>query len=308
MLVKGVSCGVGVLTLALLLPGCVLPVCDELEPAPPVDWQEVAFDAALTLDVSESSTVSNEELIAKYGGEGLDLIIRPLPDSGDRYLIIVDNARQMQTVVVPGTHLSNPNDILIDLSVDLVYAPELGINVDTGFRSTTRRLLADAAPFLRTDFHTNLYGYSLGAAVAALLGAYMVHDGYTVDRIYTFGQPKLTDAAGAQELAVLPLTRFKAARDLIPDIPTGTYQQFGPEVILLDGPFFVYLTMDNRNYANSTNLLYEFLADDVFLDDHFTYVTRTASKLPGPNTQVSFCDRQKYERAIVPADEGLASP
>jgi hypothetical protein len=308
MSIPRIPCVLGVSTLTLFLPGCLLPICGPLDTPPPIDWQAVAFDAGLALDVTHSSTISDEELIAKYGGDGRDLIIRPLPDSGDRYLIIVDDAQQMQTVVVPGTHLNNRHDILIDLSVDLTFAPELGINVDTGFRSTARRLLADAAPFLNTEFHTNVYGYSLGAAVAALLGAYLVHDGYMVDQIVTFGQPKLTDAAGAQQLAVLPLMRFKAARDLIPDIPTGTYRQFGPEIILLDGPFFVYLAMNDRNYGNSTDLLTELLANDVRLDDHFTYGTRTASKVPGPNTQVSFCDRQKYEQPNVPVDAGSPPP
>lgn len=109
-------------------------------------------------------------------------------------------------------------------------------------------------------------------------------------------------------MAVLPLTRFKAARDLVPDIPTGPYRQFGPEIILLDGPFFVYLAIDDPNYANSTDLLYELFANDGRLDDHFTYVTRTASKLPGPNTQVSFCDRQRHEGTNIPADEESPPP
>jgi triacylglycerol lipase len=308
MSVKRGWCGAGVTALCLLLPGCLPPLCDSLEPAPPIDWQEVALQAGLALDVTHSATVSDEELVAKYGGPGLDLIIRRVPKDGDRYLIILDAAQQVQTVVVPGTNLNNRNDILSDLSIHLAFDPELGINVDTGFRGTARALLSDAAPFLKTGFATNLYGYSLGGAVAALLGAYMEHDGYLVNRIVTFGQPKLTDVAGAQELAVLPLMRFKAARDLVPDIPAGTYQQFGPEIILLDGPFFVYLTSEDRNYGSSTELVSEVLAADVLLGDHFTYGSRTASKVPGPNTQVSFCERQMHEQTNVPADVGSPAP
>jgi triacylglycerol lipase len=307
MSVNRAWCSAGVTALALLLPGCLPPLCGPLEVPPPIDWQEVALQAGLALDVTHSATVSDEELVAKYGGPGLDLIIRLAPH-GDRYLIILDTVQQVQTVVLPGTHLNNRNDILIDLSIHLAFDPDLGINVDTGFRGTARALLADAAPFLNTGFETNLYGYSLGGAVAVLLGAYMEHDGYIVNSIVTFGQPKVTDVAGAQELAVLPLMRFKAARDLVPDIPAGPYQHFGPEVILLDGPFFVYLTSADRNYGSSTELVSEVLAADVLLADHFTYGSRTASKVPGPNTQVSFCDRQMHEQTNVLADVGSPAP
>jgi hypothetical protein len=85
--------------------------------------------------------------------------------------------------------------------------------------------------------------------VAAVLGLYMIEDGYKVDRIYTYGQPRFTTAAGVSQLGFLPLMRVVDENDLVPLLPPGVmvnkkfgpYQQVGPEVILLEGPDYVYL-------------------------------------------------------------------
>ena len=72
-------------------------------------------------------------------------------------------------------------------------------------------------------------GHSLGGAVAAILTAYMVNDGYKVERCVTFGQPKFTNADGVAQLEKLPITRVVDENDLVPMLPPIAFLSFGTE-------------------------------------------------------------------------------
>jgi len=46
-------------------------------------------------------------------------------------------------------------------------------------------------------------------------------DGHTIERIVTFGSPKLTDGAGAESLSDLPLMRVTHEDDMIALLPSA---------------------------------------------------------------------------------------
>ena len=86
-------------------------------------------------------------------------------------------------------------------------------------------------------------------AIAAVLAIYLVNDKYTVEKVVTFGQPKFTTNAGVEKLGFLQVTRVVDENDIVPMLPPftlinrthGAYEHIGPEIILLDGPRYVFL-------------------------------------------------------------------
>ena len=296
--------------MAVHVPACTppQPACAPADPAPAIDWQDTSYLANLALEVTHASYIGDDQQLQKYSGPGLTLLLRPIPSTGARYLVILDPARHLQTIVTPGTHLNNRNEILADLNTQLVYDDELQLQLAAGYRDTARSVRGDVCPLLNPYCNTQLVGYSLGGAVAAILAAYMTHDGYALDRVVTFGQPRVTDKSGAQLLAQLPLTRYKAARDVVPDLPSTAYRHFGSEIILLDGPYYVHLTMGYPDYDYTPGVITELSVTGASVIDHFTYTTRTQSKLDAPSTQLAFCDRTQYIELLVPIDFGAPPP
>jgi hypothetical protein len=84
----------------------------------------------------------------------------------------------------------------------------------------------------------------LGGAIAAITGLYLRAQGFSVE-VQTFGQPKVTNEAGARRADSLVLVRFLNGQDLVTQVPPlsyhpgnlGTYEHFGREVALLDGKY-----------------------------------------------------------------------
>ena len=104
------------------------------------------------------------------------------------------------------------------------------IPIHTGFDQDARAVWKDAQPYLKNGYQTYLVGHSLGGAVAAILGIYMIEDGYKVDKIYTYGQPRFTTATGVAQLGFLPLMRVVDENDLVPLLPPGLMvnKKYGP--------------------------------------------------------------------------------
>ena len=159
-----------------------------------------------------------------------------------RYFIETDIANREQTLSVRGT-AEKPN-VWQDIEITLIPDSVLGISLHSGFQTDAVAILEDASPHLRKDFSLRITGHSLGGAVAVILGLYLENEGYNVERVVTFGQPRFT----TQELDATSLsntTRVVNDRDLVPMIPPhsvfGAYQHSSPEVILREASDYVYL-------------------------------------------------------------------
>jgi triacylglycerol lipase len=177
----------------------------------------------------------------------------------------------------------------------------LAIPVHAGFDATTRVLYADMTPYLKRNYKTYITGHSLGGAIAALLAIHMIEDGYMVEKVVTFGQPKFTTTDGVKRLGFLTLTRVVDENDVVPMLPPttivnrvyGVYEHAGPEIILLEGPRYVFLPTHNADrisigeFGRSLNL-----AD---LKDHHmdNYLKRLSGKAKGA-VEVSYDEREKY--------------
>jgi len=168
-----------------------------------------------------------------------------VPSVDIRYFIETDTAAREQTLSIRGT-AERPN-VWEDIEVALVRDSRLGIRLHRGFQRDATAIYADATPYLRKDYALRITGHSLGGAVAAILAEYYAKDGYRVERVVTFGQPRVSTQKTSQDLDGLlaRTTRVVNELDVVPMVPPYSvirnYQHFPPEVILLEGPDYVYL-------------------------------------------------------------------
>lgn len=290
---------------SLLLCQCFLftEACGPLETPPDVDWTQISTFATNVFAVSKISN-SDDDLESTYTTGSIQATVRRIEITGDRYMVLVDGDQQTQTIYVPGTNTDDLSDIIADLEIEFAYDETLDAHFHEGFLDDARDVHNDVTPLLQAGYRTTVVGYSLGGATAVILSMYLDHDGYAVDQIVTFGQPKVTNAAGVAKFGHLPLTRFKAAEDGVPDLPPGfAYEHFGSLFMLLDGPYYVYLSPANASYWYATSFLDELADNDFNLNDHGSYPDRAASKVGVDLSQVAYCDRAEYIDDDAEAEE-----
>jgi hypothetical protein len=168
-----------------------------------------------------------------------------------QYFLETDTAQMTQTITIRGT--SNKANRMEDADIKKVPDPVLGVNLHKGFREDALAVRADLTPHLRKDYTIRVTGHSLGGAVAAIQAHFLFADGYKVERLVTFGGPKVTDAAGKEAVEdSIEVTRVVNEPDVVPTVPpqgltVGGYQHFGPEVILRPGREYVWLPGHDAN-------------------------------------------------------------
>lgn len=163
------------------------------------------------------------------------------PATGARAYLRRDDSAKVQWLAFRGTAA------LSDVRLDADYTQRddslAGVRLHKGFARAVADLTPLFAPHLRAGYRTRLTGHSLGGALAAITGLHLRAQGFEV-KVVTFGQPKVTNAAGARRADSLDLVRFLNGRDLVTQVPPldwspgklGSYEHFGREVALLDGP------------------------------------------------------------------------
>jgi triacylglycerol lipase len=216
-----------------------------------------------------------------------------------QYFLEQDDRAKIQYIAIRGT--ANKRNLIEDLELRIREDLALAIPVHIGFDATARLVYEDMKPYLKKSYTTYITGHSLGGAVAALLAIHMVDDGYKVDRVVTFGQPKFTTTDGVQKLGFLTLTRVVDENDVIPMLPPttifnrvyGVYQHAGPEVVLLDGPHYVYLPTHDAGRI-SIGEFGRSLSLASLADHHMdNYLGRIAAKT-GNAVAVRYNEREKY--------------
>ena len=219
-----------------------------------------------------------------------------------QYFIERDDRAKVQYIAIRGT--ANRKNLIEDVEMRIREDLALAIPVHAGFDATARVLYADMKPYLKPGYRTYITGHSLGGALAALLAIHMVEDGYKVDRVITFGQPKFTTTDGVDRLGFLSLTRVVDENDIVPMLPPttivnrvyGVYEHAGPEIILLEVPHYVFLPTHDADrisigeFGRSLNF--------ANLKDHHmdNYLNRLSLKAKGA-VEVSYDERENYVAA-----------
>ena len=194
-----------------------------------------------------------------------------------QYFIETDVANGTQTLSIRGT-ADKPN-VWEDVETALIPDSILGIPLHRGFQRDSTAVYKDAAPYFRKDLKLRITGHSLGGAVAVILAAYLEKQGYTVERLVTFGQPKFTTVPPSETISAVT-TRVVNEKDVVPMVPPYTvvrkYQHFAPEVILREGPDFVYLNehdADRLSIGDFWRNLTDFSAKDHHVDGYYSNIT-----------------------------------
>jgi triacylglycerol lipase len=289
---------VAALMCVALLAGCASLPKGELQTlGSEIVQEKVAFD---TLDVNAKRAKAAYAPPAQIRAAYPQTVRVATPGGRDvQYFVERDDKAKVQYIVVRGT--MDDKTLNEDFDVKLRDDRTTKIPIHTGFDQDARAVWKDVQPYLKNGYQTYLVGHSLGGAVAAILGIYMIEDGYKVDKIYTYGQPRFTTSKGVAQLGFLPLLRVVDENDVVPLLPPGLmnnrqfgpYEQVGPEVILLSGPDYVYLPSHDATELS----LGEFWRDlDVAdLKDHKlnNYIRRIDDKIAA-SRQVAYNSRENY--------------
>lgn len=284
-------------TLAVLAACRSLPEVIDSE-APQIDFAELLHLAEVYLAVRFESP---EEIHAEWGGYYERLEVVEILSTHNRYLLgALPGGRQ--EVVIRGT--TNWTNAAFDARIHRQWNVELGVELHKGFEEMAEALLQDLLPRLEPGRELVLFGHSLGAAEALILGLLLGGRGYPVRQVYASGQPRITDAAGALKFAGFPVLRIVNENDPVPllpasrDIPSArSYRHFGGALVLLDGPYFAYFQGDYVNEELGAvlwdNLVHGKLLEEFHEHSMKNYLLRIAPKLREA-VQVPFGNRLLY--------------
>jgi hypothetical protein len=231
-----------------------------------------------------------------------DLVVVDLAATQNRYMLGTRTAGKRHEVWIRGT-VTRQNAF-----TDMEYAKrrdtQLGINLHRGFLGYAAAVYADIVPRLRPGYEVVIFGHSLGAAEATILGMLLSTDGWKVTRVYASGSPRVTDAEGARKFADLPLLRIINEGDPVPLLPPRTlvspadpYVHLGPAVLLLDGPYYCMIGEQYGDEALGpefwSTVKVSGLRTDI--EEHLipAYLDRLTPKLSGP-VEVPWAARKSY--------------
>jgi triacylglycerol lipase len=197
------------------------------------------FDVKKSALLSSASYQSPDRIKEKLQIVHYSLIkAAELPNSAVSYFY-ARSPKGVQYLSFRGT--ANLDNVLVDLDIQLKQDPSLGIQLHQGFSSAAQAAYKDVL-FLDKTKPIQTTGHSLGGAVAVIVGMYLQRDGFQLQKIVTFGQPKVTNVGGAEVFEALPLLRVVTPADIVPLVPPlsplqissfDIYWHMGKEIILL---------------------------------------------------------------------------
>ncbi|HKP95502.1 MAG TPA: lipase family protein [Fibrobacteria bacterium] len=216
----------------------LLAACAPAKKFCPQDYA-VDFSEALRYATLADQAYAPDTVVARECGWDSCFFFRG-PASDARAFVRVDDSARIQWIAFRGT--SSIAEIKLDADYTQTEDSVLHMRLHRGFAAAARDLYPLIRPHLSSSYRTRMTGHSLGGAIAVVSGLYLRQEGFDVE-VETFGQPKVTNAAGALRADSLKLVRFLNGRDLVTQVPPlsfspgklGSYEHFGKEVALLDG-------------------------------------------------------------------------
>jgi pimeloyl-ACP methyl ester carboxylesterase len=196
-------------------------------------------------------------------------------------------ATKTQVIVVRGT--ANEENAFVDLALQLLPDKKTGIKLHQGFSKSANDFYQKALPALHKDYHIITVGHSLGGGVAVILAMYLDVDHFNVEKVITFGQPKVTNVTGARKFADLNIIRVVNPKDVVPLVPPldamdltklDIYWHMGKEIVLLDNHEYAVLegVKSMLRISRFTNVV----PDESNLQHHMMkeYLRRIADEIP----------------------------
>ena len=199
-----------------------------------------------------------------------------IPSVKVSYFLATIDAEKTHIISVRGT--SNVANAFVDIDLQLVENKHAGVRLHRGFAQAAEGIYQEIRPQLNRDYKISTTGHSLGGAVALILAMYLDIDNFNLERVVTFGQPKVTNIPGAKKFNHLNVSRIVTPRDLVPLSPPfdpvdinnlDIYWHLGTEIVLLpDTEYSVLQGLDSMLRAtkfigkpiNEENLKYHEMA------------------------------------------------
>ena len=165
---------------------------------------------------------------------------KTIPDIQIAFFLATNELTQTQVISIRGT--SNIENAMVDIYLQLVNDQKTGLRLHHGFSLAARKVYAQLKPLLKPGYRIHITGHSLGGAAALILAMYLDADKFNIEQVTTFGQPKVTNIAGAGKIRHLNVIRVVTPFDLVPLVPLfdpldinnlDVYWHAGIEVVLL---------------------------------------------------------------------------
>jgi len=203
----------------------------------------ISFNQLLEYAYLSSAAYQDRRSIEKLLGQRGEILTEygNIPSYQISYFLSTNMRNKTHLLSIRGT--SNVVNALADIALQQLNDQYTGIPLHQGFALSARGIYAQVRPKLIKDFKISTTGHSLGGAVAVVLAMYLDTDGYDVDQVLTFGQPKLTNVTGALKFKHLKLIRVVTEKDYVPLVPPldlvditniNIYWHLGEEIVLLD--------------------------------------------------------------------------
>ncbi len=210
-----------------------------------IDFKDLQHYAKLSAIAYETETTvrqqsfSDDYKLTHYG---------VIPAMEIAYFLLTDHTARKQQLVVRGT--SNVENAFVDVALKLTMDKYTGVPLHNGFSQAALAIYSQVKAELNRDYIISTTGHSLGGAVAVILAMYLDADKYQTGHSVTFGQPKVTNVAGADKFRHLNITRVVTPRDLVPLVPfidpmdindIDIYWHLGKEIVLQEGDSYSVL-------------------------------------------------------------------
>lgn len=210
-----------------------------------IDFTEIRQQALFAVAAYRSEAENRKQ----FEASGFSLTLqRTVPGVEIAFILATDEIARRQVIAVRGT--VNEENAMLDLALKLRPDERSGIVLHEGFAHAAEKIYAELQPLLKPGFEISATGHSLGGAVATILALYLDIDGLRVGRTVTFGQPKITNVAGAARIGELEVLRVVEPDDLVPLVPlidpldinnVDIYWHAGREVVLLEATRYALL-------------------------------------------------------------------
>ena len=206
-------------------------------------FQEL-YDFAVMASIAEEQ---NPFIKSAYSGA----ILRDLGQSRGKLFIVTDSYYKTQTIVIKCTGIIS---LLKDSSLYKRSGSELNASFHQGLEDRAYEAHKIVVPLIRKGYKTYIVGHATGGGAAVILMAYLKRDGFSIEKVVTFGQPRVTNRIGVDFYKDFPLVRVVLKSDVVPLLPLGsTYKHFGFEVFL-DGDNYILLTGGSTQLKDSCSL------------------------------------------------------
>lgn len=248
------------------------------------NWQEIRKFAEYAKIVYEDDTIIRTVVSNTHE----DITIEDAIRTKGKFFVGINHDKKEIIISTRGT--ANIKNALVDMMIKRKYDNDLKIDLHNGFLQSESEIFVSVIPIIekyKKDYKINITGHSLGGAIAIILAMDLKFSGYNIEKIITFGQPKVTGKKGIKKFKDLPLLRIVHDKDPVPLVPPfeifkfwGKYKHLGAELLLADdSEYYTYLDKERAQgrFINSfwiNSILNIIKADSLSdikqdIEDHF---------------------------------------